>query len=330
MISFQQTKVVLIALAVAALPMTGATQERQVRLGHNRAWVNPALLVGISEGYFKRAGVTIVEKTFNNPADIVQAIATGDLDAGVSPSGVLFTARQRGVDVKGVAVVQAGYTPPVTFMVRTDSGINGAQDLRGKTVAIAGFGGTTDLMLRYWLTQSGVDPKADLKLTFVPFHLTLPSLINRHVAAAPLDAMLQAQAGQEFPGQVKKLFDYEDITKVVLGNLHVNGLILNFGGAFIERDRETAVRFMEGYLLAIRAVHENPKKALADIAVASNNKLIRNLEKPPLVPADGKIYLDAFKFEADMALKFGYIKEPMNIQTAIDHSLLDDAARRLK
>lgn len=330
MISFQQTRIVLIALAIAAAPITAAAQERQVRLGHNRAWINPALIIGISEGHFKKAGITIVEKTFNNPADIVQAIATGDLDAGVSPSGVLFTARQRGVNVKGVAVVQGGYTPPVTFMVRTDSGINGAADLRGKTVAIAGFGGTTDLMLRYWLTQSGIDPKADLKLTFVPFHLTLPSLINRQVAAAPLDAMLQVLAREQFPGQVKKLFDYEDITKAVLGNLHVNGLILNFGGAFIERDREAAVRFMEGYLRAIRAVHENPKKALADLSVASKNDVIRSLETPPLVPADGKIFLDAFKFEADMALKFGYIKEAMDIQTAIDHSLLDEAARRLK
>jgi NitT/TauT family transport system substrate-binding protein len=322
--------IALLALAILASPFSITAQERQVRIGHNRAWNCVPLILGITEGHFQKAGVSVVEKVFNNPADIIQAIATGDLDGGVSPSGVLFTALQRGVNVKGVALAQGGQFPPVTFMVRSDSGISGAADLRGKTVAIAGFGGTTDLMLRYWLTQAGVDPKADLKLTFLPYHLTLPSLINKQVAAAPIDPTLSLRARQEFPGQVKKLFDYEDITKAVLGNDHVNGLILNFGGAFAERDRETAVRFMEGYLRALRAIQANPKKALADWSVASKNDVIRNLEALPSVPDDGKIFLDAFQFEADLALKFGYIKDPVDMRQAVDHSLLDEAARRLK
>jgi NitT/TauT family transport system substrate-binding protein len=312
-------------------PILAMAQERgQVRLGHNRAWNNSALIIGISEGYFQRAGVSVVEKSFNNPADIVQAIATADLDAGVSPSGVLFTALQRGVKVKGVAVVQGGQIPPVAFMARADSGINSIADLRGKTVAIAGFGGTTDLMLRYWLSRAGLDAKTDLKVTFVPFHLTLPSLINKQIDAAPIDAMLSVKARQQFPGQTRILFSYADVTQAAIGNLHVNGLILNFGDAFVERDRETAVRFMEGYLRAIRTVHSDPKKALGEWAAASKDDTIRQLEAPPTLPADGKIYLDAFQFEADQALKFGYIKQPMDLQKAIDHSLLDDAARRMR
>jgi NitT/TauT family transport system substrate-binding protein len=324
---FQRTTILLL---IALIPVAAMAQERQVRVGHNRAWNCVPLILGITEGHFQKAGITIVEKTFNNPADIIQAIATGDLDAGVSPSGMLFTALQRGVNVKGVALAQGGQFPPVTFMVRTDSGINSAADLRGKTVAIAGFGGTTDLMLRYWLSRAGMDPKADLKITFLPYHLTLPSLINKQVAAAPIDPTLSLRARQEFSGQVKKLFDYEDITKAVLGNDHVNGLILNFGGAFIERDRETALRFMEAYLRATKASHDNPKKALADWSVASKNEVIRSLEALPSMPADGKIFLDAFQFEADLALKFGYVQEAVDVRKAVDHSLLDEAARRLK
>ena len=328
--TFYRVLVFLIAVGSLASPLTSSAQERQVRIGHNRAWNCVPLILGITEGHFQRAGVTVVEKVFNNPADIVQAIATGDLDGGVSPSGVLFTALQRGVGVKAVALAQGGQTPPVTFMVRSDSGITSAADLKGKTVAIAGFGGTTDLMLRYLLTQGGVDPKADLKLTFLPYHLTLPALVNKQVAAAPIDPTLALRARQEFPGQVRKLFDYEDITKKVLGNDHTNGLILNFGDAFVERDRDTAVRFMEGYLGALRAIRADPKKALADWSVASKNDIIRSLEALPVVPDDGKVFLDAFQFEADLALKFGYIKAPVDMRKALDNTLLDDAARRLK
>ena len=323
-------KRIALVFLLALTSIAATAQERQVRVGHNRAWNCVPLILGITEGHFPKAGVTVVEKTFNNPADIVQAIATGDLDAGVSPSGMLFTALPRGVNIRGVALAQGGQFPPVTFMVRTDSGINGPADLRGKTVAIAGFGGTTDLMLRYWLTRGGVDPKTDLKITFVPYHLTLPSLINKQVAAAPIDPTLSIRARQEFPGQVKKLFDYEDVTKAELGNDHVNGLILNFGTAFIERDRETAIRFMEGYLRATRASKEDLKKTLADWSVASKNDAIRSLEALPSMPADGKIFLDAFQFEADLALKFGYIQQPVDVRKAVDHSLLDEAARRLK
>jgi ABC-type nitrate/sulfonate/bicarbonate transport system substrate-binding protein len=320
-----------LALLFALAAFSCAAQERgQVRLGHNRAWNNSALIIGISEGYFQRAGVTVVERSFNNPADIVQAIATGDLDAGVSPSGVLFTALQRGVKVKGVALVQGGQIPSVSFTTRADSGINSVADLKGKTIAIAGFGGTTDLTLRYWLTRAGIDPKTEVKVTFVPFHLMLPSLMNKQIDAAPLDAMLNIKARQQFPGQTKVLFSYADVTQQAIGNLHVNGLILNFGDAFVERDRDTAVRFMEAYLRAIRDVHADPKKVLAQWSAASKDDTIRSLEAPPTLPEDGKIYLDAFKFEADQALKFGYIKQPMDVAKAIDNSLLDEAARRLK
>ena len=320
----------IVAGAVANAGIATGQERGQVRLGHNRAWHNTALIIGITQGHFQRAGVRVVEKVFNNPADIIQAIATGDLDAGISPSGVVFTAVQRGVKVKAVAVAQAAQKPPVKFMVRTDSGINSAADLRGKTVAIAGFGGTTDLMLRYWLTRAGLDPKVDVKVNFVPFHLTLPSLINRQIDAAPIDAILETRAGQQFPGQVKTLFTYADVTNAALGNNHVNGLILSFGSAFVERDRDTAVRFLEGYLRAIKAVDADPKKALNDWAAASAEDTIRKFEAPPMLPSDGKFCLDAFQFEADMAFKFGYLKQPMDLRLAVDNSLIEEAARRLK
>ena len=88
----------VIALAMATTPALVAAQERgTVRLGYNRAWVSPALLIALTQGHFRQAGVGIAEKSFDNPADIVQAIAAGDLDAGVSPAG----ARNRPAPARG-------------------------------------------------------------------------------------------------------------------------------------------------------------------------------------------------------------------------------------
>jgi sulfonate transport system substrate-binding protein len=317
------------AFALIASAEIVMAQSKEVRIGHNRAWANPALILGITKGHFAQSGITVTERSFNNPSDIVQAIATGDLDAGVSTSGVLLTAIEKGVKVKAVALTQGGQVPPVTFMVRADSGIKSAKDLQGKTAIISGFGGTTDLMLRYWLDKDGVDPK-DVTIKFVPFHLTLPSLINKQVDAAPLDCMLSILVKEQYAGQLNPLFSYTDISNRAIGNNHVNGLVLVMGNAFVERDREGAVRFLEGYLRSIRALQADPKTALNDWADASSNPTIRKLPEPVILPADGKVYRDAFSFEADQAFKFGYLKQKADVMAAIDDSLLDEAAKRVK
>lgn len=321
----------LIVLGVIASPADTLAQERgQVRFGHNRAWGNAAVVIALQQGYFKRAGINVVERSFDNPADIVQAIAAGDLDAGVSSAGVLFTAVERGVKVKAVGVSQGAQNPENSYKVRTDSGINRVADLRGKTAGIAGFGGNTDLLLRYWLQKAGLDPKTDLKIVFVPFQLTMPALINRQIDVAVVGSVQAGGADKQYPGQLKTLFSYTDVLKEAIGNGNMNNLLLVFGTDFIERDRETGRRFLEGHLAAIKAIHADPKKAINDWAEAAKIDAIRVLEKPVTLPSDGKVYLDELQFEAGLALKFGYIKRPVDMRMAVDHSLVEEAAARLK
>ncbi len=321
----------LIGLGMAAGPAPGGAQEPgQVRLGFNRAWVSPALLIAVTQDYFKRAGVAIAEKSFDNPADVVQGIAAGGLDVGVCPAGILFTAVQQGVKVKAVALAQGAQHPPVGYLVRADSGINSVADLRGKTAGIAGYGGNTDLFLRYGLEKAGLDPKTDLKIVFVPFQLTLPAVINKQIDVGGMDSVLQATAAQRYAGQLKVLYTYEDVTKAAIGTTNTNGLLLLASNAFVERDRDTAVRFLEGYLRAIAAVHANAGKAVSEWAIAGRNDAIRALKEPATLPSDGKVYLDELQFEADLALKFGYLKQAIDIRKSVDSSLLDEAARRIK
>ena len=130
-----------------------------VRLGHNRGWSNPALILGLAQDRFKQAGINVVETEFTNPADIVQAIATGDLNTGATTGTTLFTAAQKGVKAKAVALLQGNNNPPVAFTVRTDSGINSPTDLRGKKAGVNNYGGNYDIYLRYSSPKTGSTPR---------------------------------------------------------------------------------------------------------------------------------------------------------------------------
>jgi len=107
-------------------------------------------------------------------------------------------------------------------------------------------------------------------------------------------------------------------------------LLLVFGNAFVERERGTVVRFLEGYLRAIKFIHADPNAALVEWANATNNDAIRELKKPVTLPSDGKVYPDALRFEADMALQFGYLKRPADAASAVDNSLIEEAAALVK
>jgi ABC-type nitrate/sulfonate/bicarbonate transport system substrate-binding protein len=321
----------IVAYGVLHGPGIGHAQDGyQARLGYNPAWASTALNVGVSQGYFSKAGVKVIPRVFNNPADIVQAIASGDLDAGVSTAGVMFTAVQRGVKIKAVAVAEGIQNPPIAYMVRVDSGINQIGDLRGKTAGVGGYGGNVDLFLRYWLDKHGLNPKTDLKIVFVPFQLTVSALINRQIQIGGVDAVADLIARKQYPGQLKSLFNFVDVTEDGFNGKNENSLLLVFSNRFSEEHHETALKFMEGYLAAIKAVQRDPKSALNDWAEATKIPEIRELKEPDILPTDGKVYLDALQFEAGLAYKFGYLTAPIDVHATVDNRLIEDAAARIK
>src|SRR5579872_4749375 len=64
---FLRTASSAVALATMSAPYVAVAQEaNEVRLGHNRAWPNPALILGITKGHFSDAMVKVTERSFDN------------------------------------------------------------------------------------------------------------------------------------------------------------------------------------------------------------------------------------------------------------------------
>jgi ABC-type nitrate/sulfonate/bicarbonate transport system substrate-binding protein len=320
----------LVAAFWGALWGATAHGEDTLRLGHNRTWSNPALILGLSSGKFKQAGVNVVEHEFTNPADIVTAIASGDIDAGAAPGSTVFTAAERGVRLKVVALLQGDNNPAIAYTVRTDSGIDTVQDLRGKVVGVNNYGGSYDIYLRYWLARGGLDPAKDVNIIVVPVPSMVPALINKQVDLVPLAAFDQGTVEQRYPGKTRPLFTYDDVMKASLGSDENNGMVLVMSDDFIARNRVAAVKFLEGYVRAVRAMNADKKKAVNDWADAVGNAALRNLSAPPTLPDDGKVYLVPLQFDADQSLRFGYLKSKIDVRAIVDDSLLDTADAALK
>ena len=111
--------------------------------------------------------------------------------------------------------------------MRANSGINSVADLRGKTAAMGGFGACASTRTR--CPKPWTDPKTDVRIVFVPFHLTLSLLINRQIDVGAIDPVQQIIAERQYPGQLKTLFTYEDVTQGAIGNMDTNGLLLVAG-----------------------------------------------------------------------------------------------------
>jgi NitT/TauT family transport system substrate-binding protein len=320
---------VFMLLVVSAIA-SSAHAEDIVRLGHNRTWSNTALILGLANGDFSKVGIKVVEHEFATPADIITGIASGDLDMGTAPAPNLFAAIAHGVKVKAVSVVQGRNNPPIAYMVRTDSGIDKVADLRGKTAGVNNYGGNYDLYLRFWLRHNGLDPERDVKIIIVPVPAMVPSLINKQIDIAPIASFDRVILNQRYPGQTRTLFDYDDVLKAGTGNINGNTLVLVMADDFIAKHRDVAVRFMEGYIRAIDATNADPKKAVVEWAHVVGNKMLMDLNGPPALPENGKIYPASMKFDADLAYQFGYLKAPIDTHAVVDNSIVDAALAALK
>ena len=316
----------MLATSLVVATVATASAQDTIRIGHNRSWSNPALLIALSKRDFEAAGVKVVATEFSNPADMITAMAGGSIDAATTPGPTFAIAVQRGVKLKAVGLIQGSNVPPISYVVLTESGINSPTDLKGKKVAVNNYGGSHDINLRAWLERGKVSSK-DVDILTIPVPAMPAALINKQVDMIPLAAADQGRVMLQYPGKTRTVFTYSDVYRDATGSDDTNSMLLVVNQSYIDRSRPTLVKFMGGYLKAVRRMNADPKAALADWADAVGNKSLLELPAPPKIPNDGKIYLDALQFETDMAQRFGYLQTRQDVRALVDHSVLDDAAR---
>ncbi|MDH1263455.1 taurine ABC transporter substrate-binding protein [Pseudomonas sp. GD03944] len=119
--------------AVVVAGLSAAAQADDLIIGYQTG-IDPTKIPQADGTYDKALGQKIDWRRFNSGAEVVTAIASGDVQIGNLGSSPLATATTRGLPIV-TFFVAAQINAAEALVVRNGSGINGPQDLVGKTIA---------------------------------------------------------------------------------------------------------------------------------------------------------------------------------------------------
>jgi ABC-type nitrate/sulfonate/bicarbonate transport system substrate-binding protein len=121
---------------------------------------NGPILAAVDGGYFRKHGLDARPLVMAGSSTALSAMLSGDVGfINVAGSG-LINAYLGGRD----AVMIAGLVDFAPYDLIVAKGINSIEDLRGKKVGIARFGGSADFLARYGLEKNGLKPGKDVTI----------------------------------------------------------------------------------------------------------------------------------------------------------------------
>src|SRR4029078_4203404 len=117
--------------------------------------------VALDGGEFKKAGLAVDPVMISGGSKSMQALLSGGLDFAHVSGGVSVQANLSGADVTILATAANSMSAGVIAA----KDIKNFQDLRGKKLGIASFGGNNDIGLRFAFKKNNINP--DKEVTFL-------------------------------------------------------------------------------------------------------------------------------------------------------------------
>lgn len=150
----------LLAATTASALLFACRSDRKdvVRVGFMTNLTHAPVIAGLASRRIEQAlGVRVEARSFRSGPRVLEALVGDAIDVGsAGPSAMVYTnARHAPGTLRLLGGVCSG---GASFVVRRGSGIHGPEDLRGRTLATAGFGTTQDISLRKYLRAHGYAP----------------------------------------------------------------------------------------------------------------------------------------------------------------------------
>jgi NitT/TauT family transport system substrate-binding protein len=284
----------LAAASVATTPAAGRTvQLTPINIGMLPLEPTAQAMYAKHRGGFRKQGIDAKLTILADPAQIVAALLSGDVQFIATHVGAAAALKSKGAPVK---VVAGGATydpkaPNSALVAAKGKRITRARDLVGKTIALDAPNTIAQIGVLEWLEKSGIDVD-DVKFTIIPFGQMLGPLAQGTIDAALVAEPYRTMALQR--GAKHIAYPFAAVCS--------KNCLLTFWVARSDVDQNVAARFRNAIQAA--AVWANQKKndeasgkilakyVLIDAAVLK--KMTRTTFATRLRPALAQPWLDAF------------------------------------
>ena len=195
---------------------------------------NSPVLAGVDGGYFKKYGLDVKPLIMAGSSTALAAMLSGDASFITIAGSGLINAYLGGRD----AVMIAGIINFAPYDLIVSKEIHRIEDLKGKKVGIARFGGSADFLARWGLEKNGLKPGKDVTILQTGGNAERLAAVSQGAIQATL--LEQAFAYQAKKAGYRSLLDYSTI-----------GLDYQHSGigttlSFVEKNRDRVTRFLKG------------------------------------------------------------------------------------
>jgi NitT/TauT family transport system substrate-binding protein len=306
-----------------------------VKIGNQGLIGDAAVWVGLDKGFFKDQGIDLELVPFTSTADILPSLTTGQVDfSSTAANAAMFNATERAVQIKFIAdlAIAGPNTRSAAIGVRSDivdgGKFKGPADLKGLNIASGGPPGasTIDFAIENYAGKGNLT-HADLKLTFLPFPQMPAAMANKAVDAAYFVEPFLSAAEQQ--GTAKMVAYNGDLLR---GD---PVYVLAISPVFAQAQPALADKFMQGlvkaqrYTYAAFKANANQAEVVKIIQehqqIKDANLIVRMMDD--VVSPDNPIDLKPFSDFEDAYVRYGSVKQKVDINQLVDPSYLQRAVQ---
>lgn len=145
--------------------------------------------------------------------------------------------------------------------------IHSMADLKGRTIYAVGQGANPEYVLRYLLTENGLDPDKDVELVFADASEITQKLMSGEAECAMLPVPAATAAIIKSEGSVRAALDLTEVWNETVGDeckLVMTAVVART--AFLEEHPEQVAKFLEDYSASIEYVVNNVDAAAELVA----------------------------------------------------------------
>jgi NitT/TauT family transport system substrate-binding protein len=249
----QVRSLLIITFLAVLIPAADLTAQTVPTIYVGLVSISPAnapMLATVDGGYFRKYGLDVKPLVMSGSSTAIAALLSGNVSfITIAGSGVI-NAHLSGSD----AIMIAGTMnfPPYELVVSRD--IKKIEDLKGKRIGIARFGGSADFLARWALEENGLKPGKDVVILQTGGNPERLAAVTQGAIDGTL--LEQAFAYQARKQGLKTLIDY---SKTGLDYQHQG---IGTTKSYVTKNRDLTIRFLKAMIEGIHRMKSDRPFAL--------------------------------------------------------------------